>query len=233
MGLRRTYVYQHQIESILEGSAGDPPERFLLKDQRVVRDGGRRIQALGQMKAIKPFDEWGRRSLDMVTDKGIVTIFQGISEITPTWTRVEGLSLRDATPYQWDQRLATTSLSHELLAKILARQINPKVIDQRLKVVRLYLQMDRYQEAQAELAQIIKDFPEHAEQFKRTERELTQRAAQKMLNEIQVRRDAGQHQFAIHWLNNFPHDGVAGEILQKVKQTLESYQGEFAAASWS
>ncbi len=87
--------------------------------------------------------------------------------------------------------------------------------------------MDRYQEAQAELAQIIKDFPEHAEQFKRTERELTQRAAQKMLGEIQVRRDAGQHQFAIHWLNNFPHEGVAGEILQKVKQSLESYQNEF------
>ena len=97
-----------------------------------------------------------------------------------------------------------------------------------LKIVRLYLQMDRYQEAQAELAQIIKDFPEHAEQFERTERELTQCAAQRMLNEIQVRRDAGQHQFAIHWLNNFPHEGVAGEILQKVKQTLEGYQGEFA-----
>ena len=48
-----------------------------------------------------------------------------------------------------------------------------------------------------------------------------------MLGEIQVRRDAGQHQFAIHWLNNFPHEGVAGEILQKVKQSLESYQNEF------
>jgi predicted esterase len=227
-GLRRTYVYQHQIESVLEGSTGDPPERFLLKDQRVVREGGRRIQALGQMKRISPFDEWGRRTIEMLTDKGNVTIFQGISEITPNWTRVEGLSLRDATPYQWDQRIATTSLTPDLLAKILARQINPKVIDQRLKIVRLYLQMDRYQEAQAELAQIIKDFPEHAEQFKRTERELTQRAAQRMLTEIQVRRDAGQHQFAITWLGNFPHDGVAGEILQKVKQTTEGYQNEIA-----
>jgi predicted esterase len=226
-GLRRTYVFQKQIERVIEGSTGDPPERFLFKDQRVVREGGRKIQTLGPMKRISPFDEWGRRTVEMVADKGPITIFQGISEITPTWTRVEGLALRDATPYQWDQRLATTSISHDLLAKILVRHINPKVIDQRLKIVRLYLQMDRYQEAQAELAQIIKDFPEHAEQFKRTERELTQRAAQRMLNEIQVRREAGQHQFAIAWLNNFPHDGVAGEILQKVKQTLEGYQNDF------
>jgi predicted esterase len=226
-GLRRYYVRDKQVQ-VLEGNTGDTPEKFIMKDQRPVRDGGRLVSSVGPMKRITPFDEWGRRTVVMVTDKGDVTIYQGITEITPTWTRVEALSLRDATPYRWDQRIATTSLPHALLAKILARQINPKSIDQRLKVVKLYLQMDRYQEAQEELAKVIADFPEHAEQFSRTEKLLAQRAAQRMLTEIKVRRGAGQHQFARQWLSDFPHEKVAGEILQEVKQTLDGYKAEIA-----
>ena len=91
-----------------------------MKDQRPVRDGGRLVSSVGPMTRFKPFDEWGRRTVEVVTDKGNVTIFQGITEITSTWTRVEAHRLRDATPYRWDQRIATTSLPHELLAKILA-----------------------------------------------------------------------------------------------------------------
>ena len=179
------------------------------------------------MKRISPFDEWGRPPSRWSATRAPHHL-SGHQRNHAHLDPGRRPALRDATPYQWDQRIATTSIAPELLAKIVARQVNPKVIDQRLKIVRLYLQMDRYQEAQAELAQIIKDFPEHAEQFKRTERELTQRAAQRMLNEITVRREAGQHQFAIRWLNDFPHERVAGEILQKVKQTLEGYQNEFS-----
>jgi predicted esterase/tetratricopeptide (TPR) repeat protein len=228
-GLRRTYFCKYMLtpDGLLEGNTSEPPERFILKNQSVA-EAGSRITAVGPMRRISPFDEWGRRTIEMSTEKRNVTIFQGITEITPNWTRVQGLHLPDSTAYVWDQRLATTTLPPELLAKILERQINPKNIDQRLKIVRLYLQMERYQEAQQELTQVIKDFPEHADQFARTERELAQRSAQRMFNEIQLRRAAGQHQFAMHWLTNFPHEGVAGEILQKVKQNLEGYQAEFA-----
>ena len=176
-GLRRTYVFKKQIESVLEGNTGEQPEKFVIRDQRRVRDGGRLVSSVGPMKKVTPFDEWGRRKVVMVTDKGDVTIYQGITEITPTWTRVEALGLRDATPYRWDQRIATSSLPQELLAKILSHQVNPQNIDQRLKIVKLYLQMDRYQEAQEELVQVIQDFPEHAEQFSRTEKLLARRRA--------------------------------------------------------
>lgn len=224
-GLRRYYVFDKNVQDVLDTGAGDPPEKFILKNVQVAEGGGK-ITGLGPMTHVSPFDEWGRRTVKMQTDKRTITIFQGISEITPTWTKVEGLHLEGSPAYIWDQRIATTSISHELLAKILERQINPKNIDQRLKIVRLYLQMERYNEAREELTAVIKDFPEHAAQFARTERELAQRAAQRMLAEIQIRRDAGQHQFAMHWLENFPHEQVAGEILQKVKQVQEQYKLE-------
>jgi len=210
-----------------ESEPAEPPQRFLIKNQPVA-DVSSRIVSVGPLLRVTPFDEFGRRVVDMRTEKRVITVFQGITEITPTWTKVEGLRLPDSPAYTWEQRIATTSLPQELLAKILAHQINPKKIDDRLAIVRLYLQMDRYQEAQAELAKVIVDFPEQAAQFARTERELKQRAAKVMLSEIKTRRDAGQHQFAVEWLSNFPHEGVAGEILQEVKKNLEGYKAEFA-----
>src|SRR5262249_34281229 len=160
----------------------------------------------------------GRRTVEMRTNRGTITIFQGITEITPTWTKVEALRLKDAAPYKWEQRLATSTIPHELLATILHNQIDAKNIEHRLRIVRLFLQMARYSEARDELLKVIGDFPDQAEQFSRTERELRQRHAARILSEVNVRRDAGQHQLAMQMLSSFPSEGVAGETLQKVRQ---------------
>ena len=163
-GLRRYYIFEKFVEKVLEGEGGDPPERLIMKNQPVA-EGGSTVASVGPMKRVKPFDEWGRRTVEMVTEKRNITIYQGITEITPTWTKVQGLHLQGSPAYVWDQRIATNSLPHELLAKIVAKQINPKNVDQRLKIVRLYLQMERDQEAKDELAKVIEDFPDHAAQF--------------------------------------------------------------------
>ncbi|MBI2823671.1 MAG: peptidase [Planctomycetia bacterium] len=223
-GLRRTFVSWYQIiQKPLEGDNGESPERFKLK-QSVV-DKGSRLTSLGAILAT-PFDEFGHRKAEVIGDRRIV-VYQGITEITPTWTKVQGIRVPDAPAYMWDQRIATTSIPHDVLAKILLKQIDSKNIDQRLKIVRLYLQMERFNEARDELTTVIKDFPEHAQQLSRAQRELRQRYAQRMLAEIERRRDAGQHQLAAHMLENFPSEDVAGETLQKVRQALDLYKGEY------
>ena len=57
-------------------------------------------------------------------------------------------------------RIATSSIPREQLSKILYSAGDPKNPDQRLRIVRLYLQSERFQDARAELEQLIKDFPE-------------------------------------------------------------------------
>ena len=55
-------------------------------------------------------------------------------------------------------RIATSTLSDEMLDKILMHQINPKKLDHRKKIVRFYLQCKRYSMAVAALQKIIEDF---------------------------------------------------------------------------
>ena len=82
----------------------------------------------------------------MITNKGAVPVVQGITELTPQWTKVEGIS------HVWDMRIATSTIPGDILQKILLKQISPKgtkTIDPEdfKKVARFYLQSERYEEA--------------------------------------------------------------------------------------
>jgi len=227
-GLRRYFFPSSQtVRGAPLVPGADTPERFLLKHQSISL-GPKQITSVGAYSEVTPFDEFGHRKISMPVGRTQANIYQGITEITPAWTKVEGLSLPDAASYVWDQRIATNSIPHDLLHKILHKQIDPKNIEQRLKIVRLYLQMDRYNEAREELLEVIKDFPERKEDFSGTERQLRQRYALRALSEIRNRRDAGQHQLVASLLKNFPSEDVAGDTLQNVREMLEQYKSDYA-----
>jgi predicted esterase len=157
----------------------------------------------------------------MSTSDGPVNIVQGITEITPTYSRVE--ALEGSGNYVWGMSIATSSISAEQLSKILTRCINPKNSDERLKIVRLYIQSERIQDARIELDGVIKDFPGLAA-LPLVQKELTQMAAQRLIKEIELRRDAGQPLLAIAMLEKFPSEGVAGDTLLRVREFLASFK---------
>jgi pimeloyl-ACP methyl ester carboxylesterase/tetratricopeptide (TPR) repeat protein len=226
-GLKRYFFPSNQtVRGVPLVTGADKPEKFTIKQK--VASGGSVVTSVGVYSQVTPFDEFGRRKIVMPLGRKQATIYQGITEITPTWTKVEGLKYDDSPGYIWDQRIATNSIPHELLDKILRNQVDPKNIEQRLKIARLYIQMERYDEARKELAAIIKDFPDRKDDFARTERELRQRYALRALSEIKNRRDAGQHQLVVQYLENFPSEGVAGDTLQTVKEMIDQYKAEYA-----
>jgi predicted esterase len=215
-GLTRTFVPQRHVEKVNPGDTGEAPQRFRIDQQ--IPSGGARINAVGPITRITPFSEFGRRTLSMNAGKP-VDVIQGITDITPTWTKV--MAVRK---FIWDQRIATNSIPREALGKILGHAIDRTSVDDRLKVVRLYLQSDRYEDARQELAEIVTDFPDSKDRFETTQRRLAQLAAQRLLAEIKLRRAAGQHLFAFRLLSQFPADDVAGEILQEVNDLLTGYK---------
>ena len=154
----------------------------------------------------------------MMGPQGSVDIVQGITEITPTWTKVE--AIQGETSYIFTQRIATSSIPRDQLSRILYKVIDPKNSEQRLRVVRLYLQSERFPDARAELEQLLKDFPELAH-LKEQVKTLHQLGAQRLLKEIDLRLDAGQYRLGIAMLEQFPADGVAGETLLKVREMLD------------
>lgn len=215
--LRRTFFSQIQVQAVVPSQQNMEKIRV---EQRVAK-GTRRVAAVGPIVRVTPFDEWGRRIFTMNTSEGPLDIIQGITEITPIYTKVEGLAARSA--YVWDMRMATSSIPRETLSKILLQAINPKDADQRLRLVRLYIQAERFSDARAELQGVLADFPDLAD-LKKQVTALYQVGAKRMIQEIELRKGAGQHQLASNMLERFPAEGVAGELLLQVRDLLAEYQ---------
>ncbi len=222
--LRRRYVPKQQIQSVNENAA-EPTERFRIKGQLVARSGSK-VAQMGPILDEAPFDEFGHRTLEIMTVDGRLPIFEGITEITPLWTRVQGLDVPNRKNIVIDQRLATSSLPRELLSKLLHRQSDPNKLSQRLRLVRFYLLAERYKDAQTELEEVLADFPNARGELAPRLRELKQAYAQKALAEIQLRRDAGQIELSRNLLAAFPTDGVAGETLQSLRQMQDDFKAE-------
>jgi predicted esterase len=215
--LRRTFFSQIQTQSVIPKQT--PLERIRI-EQRVAK-GNRRVGAVGPIISITPFDEWGRRVFSMNTGQGPIDVIQGITEVTPIYCKVEGLQARHALV--WDMRVATSSIPRETLSKVLLHTINPRDADDRLRVVRLYIQAERFNDAREELQTVIKAFPALADLQKQVQ-SLQQLSARRLIDEIKLRKSAGQHLLACNLLDRFPSEGQPGEILVQVREMLEDYQ---------
>ena len=216
--LRRIFVGSQQVTAYAE----NPPlghERIRI-DQRVAASG-RGIGSIGTILRVTPFDEYGRRIFSMQGPQGKLDVIQGITEVTPSYTKVQGLLVDN--PFVWDMRLATSSIPRTILSKILRRQVGEENPDGRLQIVRLYIQARRYQDALLELNDVIKKFPDLSHLQEQASR-LKQLLAQELLDEIALRQAAGQHQRVNLLLQYFPDKGVAGETLLQVRDRLAEYE---------
>ena len=217
-GLRRTYFHSSQVKQVLEDKTGRDV-RINIWQPVAERGGG--VGRLGRAIKVSPFDEYGRRMYEMQTPGGPLAVVQGITQITPLYTKLEGLS-GGPKPIVWDMRIATSSIPREVLAKVLSGSVKADDIEGRLQLVRLYLASERYRDAAVELEQILKDFPERQD-LQQDVKQLRQLGAKLVLKEIELRAGAGQHQLARNLLAQFPAEGVAGETLQKVRELLDKY----------
>ena len=213
--LRRTFVSTYQVQQVGES---EPGGLEIIRLRQRVAKGGSRVAGIGGIRHIGPFDEWGRREFSINTLGGPLRVLQGITEISPHYAKVEGL--RSKPSLVWDMRIATSSIPRETLSTILMNAIDPKSVDDRLRIMRLYLQAERYEDARAELERALKEFPAPKE-LQDQVRALRQLSARRRINEIQLRRDAGQHRLAYQMLSSFPADDVAGETLLRVRQMLD------------
>ena len=216
--LRRTFFSDRLVREVRQAGNQQLEEKFAIR-QRVMRAGSS-IKTVGQPLRVSPFDEYGRRIFTMAMGRGPLDVIQGITELTPQWTKVEGIS------QVWDMRMATSSIPADTLLKILLKQIDPKDIEGYKKIARFYLQCERYEEARQILEKLIASKPDNADLKKQLDpslRAIKQLSAQRLLNELKLRRDAGQHQLVFKTLKQFPAEDVGGDILQGVREMIQDY----------
>ena len=218
-GLRRTYIRRTQVAEIIDES--DPPTIRLSVWQNHA-DKGSMLGIVGRAVNVTPFDEYGRRIYEMPSANGTVSVVQGITEVRPVFTRVRGLRAKPES-YIWDMRIATSNLPREVLSTVLLNAVPRTDLDERIKVVQLYVQSGRYRDARVELEQVLADFKDDptAKQFGEFVKELRRMAGRRLLEEIELRREAGQQQLVRAMLERFPSEGVDGTTLQRVRELLD------------
>ena len=121
-------------------------------------------------------------------------------------------------------RIATSSIPRKILSAVLQNRkgFDPKNVDERLRVVRFYLQAERFPDAEAELKQVVAEFP-GVQGLDDEAKGIRQLGAQRLLSEVEVRRKAGQHLLAEQILDKFPTDNINGPTLQEVRDKIEEY----------
>lgn len=214
-GLRRIFFPTHSIREVYPEDTVDSPEIFLL-DQRYSKSGSR-VEALGGYSALAPFDEHGRRIVELQDSGRTRRTVQVITRITPRYIQVRALD------FVWDVRIATNSISREELTPILLKQINPGSLTERMRLVKFYIQADLYDDALAELDSIAKDFGNEVE-IAQSRRRIKQYSANRLFRELQIRYDVGQYKFVKHHLDEFPSEGISVEVLQKVRTLAKEYE---------
>ncbi len=215
-GLKRTYVPDREVREVIPGG-GQKLEKIRLW-QRIPPHLPSQVNNVGAIVSITPFDEHGRRTFTLATTEGKLPVIQGITEITPIYTRVQGIQ------HRWDMRIATSSLPPKVLRKILATAIQDDDPQQRMSLARLYIQTRQYGQAKEELDSIVKDFPAFQERVAPVARSLTQLRARQILQEIEVRTAAGQQRLVRAILEQFPVEGVSGDILRQVRDNARKLQ---------
>jgi pimeloyl-ACP methyl ester carboxylesterase len=224
-GLRFTYVPKYKVVNA-SPEAGEQLQTYKIHQRYT--GGGTAIKVLGDYNFSNSFDQFGRRSVSLSAPGGVEMMVQAITEINPHYVKIEGLRRT------WDMRVATGAIPRNVLTPIILNQIDaPKNIEQRLGLIRFYIQANKYKEAANEAAAFLQEFQNDPElknqtstrdQLTNSLQMLRQRETRQRLEELELRFQAGQYELVYNLLQTFETQNVAGDILQGARRLMRRYE---------
>jgi predicted esterase len=175
---------------------------------------------------LKPWDlkEWTREIRFNDVDPRIFhTVKQHINFISPHYLRV-GSSTHKLTQY-----FLLKEFKSDTIRKLLVN--HPDLVEKdkpdpakRERLIRFWIQADWLDEADTDLARLIKDLPAEKERYARLKSEVNGLRAEKAMVEIERARDSGRHQAAVEALKNFPKEDVPRTVAVKVTALRAEYE---------
>jgi predicted esterase len=225
--LRTTYVNRLRIDMSSTGPFnGSPPEVIELAARHDASDS-LGVLAISNVLAVSKFNKHGRRTYTVDTPRGPQVLLQAITRITPLYCQVRTLRVPGSNDVRWDMRIGTSTIPPQTLREILYHELDLTKSSEWMRMVRLYIQMDRFNDARIELATAIQKFPELAT-FEPLLEQQTQELANQMFREVELRRQAGQPLMASQLLQNFPLEILPLETQLKVQDQAEALKQRIA-----
>lgn len=213
--LRLTYVPKNLILDIAQDDLDASAEVFKLR-QPIFRSSSQAAISLGAYKTSEPFDQFGRRTIYF----NGTPLIQGITEIAPGYVRAQGINMGI------DMRFSPHSFRRDFLTSMIRKTIDPSSLSDRLRIYLFYTQAELFEEAAAELEEIINDFksePENTEQLDAGLRMIRQLSATRLVDELRLRRDAGQHRNVHALIKAFSGENISADLTQSVRSLAREY----------
>ncbi|MDR2117845.1 MAG: esterase family protein [Planctomycetaceae bacterium] len=222
-GLRYIFVPKYNISHLPEETT-ETPEIF--RTQLRYSQEGLNLHVLGEFDNSTRFDSFGRRLLQVRHYGGVELFSQAITELTPQYVRVRGIH-NNNQPLVWDMRLATNALPREQLTPILMNQIDTKNLEDRIRLVRFYIQGKLFEDAAEELYGILDDWkndPEVKQRLSSVFRMIRQQQYQRRLDELELRWKSGQYLLVRQALQTLEKDeNLPEQLFMSVRRMLQRY----------
>lgn len=216
-GLRRVFVSRDQARNIVS----EPISQDIIRIEQPTTNVSEVIRGVGRPLDVRPFDSWGRRRITLAGPEGPRHYYQGITKITSSYCVLETLTA-EAFNAQWESRIATSSVPREVLSSVIRGSIDESNPNERIKVVQLYIEAERYQDAVLELEEFLEDFPDITDRQPLADL-LRQSYARQILRELKLRNDVGQPTQAQRMIRQFPTSGIAGALLGELLEAQQEF----------
>ncbi|MEQ1830054.1 MAG: hypothetical protein ABL921_29100, partial [Pirellula sp.] len=220
-GLRIIYVCPRRTATNTESQAL-LRIKFKNNESEVAKEGLNVVPVSGIAKTTL-FDQDGRRFyLSPLIGQGVARFIQGITEITPSYVKVEALKTEDKDKYRWDMRLSLDSLDSETLINILTHNANREKPGDWLDIVNLFSEAKRFYEARHMLKEAIYKFPE-LETQKSQLKQFDQLMADQLFEASLNAQSANQFQYAKLILETINKPALSLETQIKLDSKLQDF----------
>ncbi len=216
-GPRRLFFPNRQVAEIdTEANDISGGVRFQFKQHRTGR--ANMPDQIGTFSRIEEFDEFGHGMVQLRTPEKPIDVILGIVELRPDYIQIESLS------HNWSFARTTLSLGPETIDKILKRKIDRTNIRDRRSLVIFYEEAKMFQSARQEVLSLAQDFPSEREWCNETLARMNELDARLIINALQRRREAGQHDLTESSLKLFLLGEISTDIQRQATELTEQYQ---------
>jgi len=212
-GWKRVFLPAKQVAEVVEKADLAQYEAFQLKQKKQGRKA--MLASIGSYADVTEFDNYGRRRVTLMTQRGPVHIVQGVTSISPRYLSVTGLT------HAWDLGLTTSSFSPDVIYSMLQTGTDANNPEDQLAIARFFVQAGMAQQAEQQLNLIGEKFPDLKDRAEKVRHELRQHQATQILAELRRRMKAGQHELAREAVKLFPTAEMTAEVLQEVRDLTQ------------
>ncbi|MEZ6067702.1 MAG: hypothetical protein R3B90_18770 [Planctomycetaceae bacterium] len=218
-GIRRYFVHRQNVRPGLDGvDQSDDSSRYITFNLTHLRSRLDSIPTwIGTFADKQPWDEYGRCVVSLTTPNGREDIHLGIKRLDPRYLEIQ------STSHDWEFGLAPTMVPIETLRTILHGAVNKNRPEDRLGIIRFFLQSGQLAGAREEMQTLKQEFPDYAARADEMQAELLKEYGLQAMEEVKLRQVVGQHRLAYFLAQRMQAEEIDAGTLRDAQLAIEKY----------